>query len=75
MQVQAEEVFAFLVEHLTGIPSNIPRHSLAALRYAHLYLPDLVANFWRTRTPTIGIADLSDAQFTVFYDAAWSLPA
>ena len=73
MEVQAEEAFEFLIQHLAKIPTNISRHALAATRYAHLYLPDVVAGFWRTRSPNVGIVDLADAQFTVFYDAAWEL--
>jgi hypothetical protein len=73
MEIQAEEAFEFLVRHLAAIPPNITRPALVSLRYSHLYLPDVVANFWRTRTPNIGTADLSDAQYTVFYDAAWEL--
>ena len=38
-----------------------------------LYLPDVVANFWSARTPNVGTVDLTDTQFTVFYDAAWEL--
>jgi len=72
-EMRAEEALEFLITHLAVIPSNINRHALAATRYAHLYLPDLVARFWNTRTPTVGITDLSDAQYTVFYDAAWEL--
>ena len=71
MKIQAEEAFEFLVRHLCGNPAE--HHAaarLVSLRYSHLYLPDVVANFWRTRTPNIGTADLSDAQYTVFYDAS-----
>jgi hypothetical protein len=73
MEIQAEEAFEFLIQHLAKIPANISRHALVGARYAHLYLPDVVAAFWRTRTPNIGIVDLTDGQFTVFYDAAWEL--
>jgi hypothetical protein len=71
--VRAEEALEFLIKHLAGIPSNINRHALVATRYAHLYLPDLVARFWSARTPNVGVADLTDAQYSVFYDAAWEL--
>ncbi len=73
MEVQAEEAFEFLIQHLAKIPANISRAALVATRYAHLYLPQVVEAFWRTRTPNVGTVDLSDAQFTVFYDAAWKL--
>jgi hypothetical protein len=73
MEIQSEEAFEFLIQHLAKIPANISRHALVGTRYAHLYLPDVVAAFWRTRTPNIGIVDLTDGQFTVFYDAAWEL--
>lgn len=73
MEIQSEQAFEFLIQQLSQMPSNIQRHSLAALRYAHLYLPDVVARFWQTRlsgTPTV---ELSDEHYTVFYDAAWEL--
>lgn len=73
MEIEPEEAFEFLIQHLAKIPSNISRHSLVNQRYAHLYLPEVVADFWRTRTLNVGTADLTDAQFMVFYDAAWEL--
>jgi hypothetical protein len=48
MEIQSEQAFEFLILHLAQIPPNIQRHCLAALRYAHLYLPDIVPRFWRT---------------------------
>ncbi|WP_315827839.1 hypothetical protein [Bradyrhizobium sp. SZCCHNG3015] len=73
METQAEQAFEFLVQQLVKIPSNIERHSLVALRYAHLYMPDVVSRFWQTKTSGMPIADLFDEHYTVFYDAAWEL--
>jgi hypothetical protein len=73
MEIQAEQAFEFLVQHLAQIPPNISRHSLAALRYAHLYLPDVVPRFWQARASGTPTVDLGDEQYTVFYDAAWEL--
>jgi hypothetical protein len=73
MEIQPEQAFEFLIQHLAQIPSNTQRHSLAALRYAHLYLPDIVPRFWQTRTSGTPTVDLTDEQYTVFYDAAWEL--
>jgi hypothetical protein len=73
MEVQAEEAFEFLIQHLAKISANISRPALVATRYAHLYLPEVVEAFWRTRSPNVGTVDLTDPQFTVFYDAAWEL--
>lgn len=73
MEIQSEQAFEYLIQQLAQIPSNIGRHSLAALRYAHLYMPDLVSRFWQTRASGTPIADLSDEHYTVFYDAAWEL--
>lgn len=72
MEIQAEEAFEFLVKELARIPPNISRHALAATRYAHLYLPPVVEQFWRNRAP-MGAADLTDDQFIIFYDALWEL--
>jgi hypothetical protein len=72
MEIQSEQAFEFLIQNLSQIPSNISRQSLAALRYAHLYLPDVVSRFWQTRASG-AISDLSDEHYTVFYDAAWEL--
>ena len=73
MEIQSEQAFEFLIQHLAQIPPNIQRHSLAALRYAHLYLPDIVPRFWQTRTSGTPTVDLTDEQYAVFYDAAWEL--
>ena len=73
MEIQAEEAFEFLVQHLANIPQNISRHSLAALRYAHLYLPDIIPRYWQSRGSGGPHVDLTDAQYTVFYDSAWEL--
>ncbi|MGD0446764.1 MAG: hypothetical protein ABSA39_22740 [Edaphobacter sp.] len=73
MEIQSEQAFEFLIQHLAQIPPNIQRHSLAALRYAHLYLPDIVPRFWQTRTSGTATVDLTDEQYAVFHDAAWEL--
>jgi hypothetical protein len=73
MQIYTEEAFEFLVHHLAGIPSSVSRHSSVATRYAHRYLPDVVARFWQTRASGTPTVELTDGQFTVFYDAAWEL--
>jgi hypothetical protein len=73
MEIQSEQAFEFLIELLAQIPPNIGRHSLAALRYAHLYMPDVVPRFWQTRISGAPTVDLSDDQYAVFYDAAWEL--
>jgi hypothetical protein len=73
MEIQAEQAFEFLVQHLAQIPSNISRQSLGASRYAHLYLPDVVPRFWQARASGTPTVDLSDDQYMVFYDAAWEL--
>jgi hypothetical protein len=73
MEIQSEQAFEYLIHQLAQIPSNIGRQSLAALRYAHLYMPDVVSRFWQTRTSGTPIGDLSDEHYTVFYDAAWEL--
>ncbi|WP_141340251.1 hypothetical protein [Bradyrhizobium sp. USDA 3458] len=73
MEIQSEQAFEYLIQQLAQIPPNIGRHSLVALRYAHLYMPDVVSRFWQTRTSGTPIADLSDEHYTVFYDAAWEL--
>ena len=61
IEIQSEQAFEFLIQHLAQIPPNIQRHSLAALRYAHLYLPDIVPRFWQTRTSGTPTVDLTDA--------------
>jgi hypothetical protein len=48
MEIQAEEAFEFLIQHLAKIPANMSRQALVGTRYAHLYLPDVLAVFWRT---------------------------
>jgi hypothetical protein len=72
MEIQTVEVFDVLIQQLAKIPPNTARHSLAALRYASVS-PGHTGQFWRARTANVGTIDLTDTQFTVFYDAAWEL--
>lgn len=69
----AEDVLQYLVGRLAAIPASTERHRFVATRYAHIYLPDLVFPFWRSHSGVHTYQDLTEEQFTVFYDAAWEL--
>src|SRR5215467_9484113 len=73
MSMRTEEAYDFLVAHLAKIPSTVNRAALVGMRYAHIYLPDLVMRFWQSRGSTTPFAELTDEHFRPFYDAAWEL--
>lgn len=73
MPIRTEEALEFLIGHLASIPSTVTHHRLVNSRYAHMYLPNVVARFWQPREPRLQIAEMTDEQYAPFYDAAWEL--